>query len=75
MTIRRMKALSYSIAEMGELLAHLEVFESDAPETERDGACQKRLALLEDTHAKREKLAKQVERADEFLGILRARLN
>jgi uncharacterized protein YlxW (UPF0749 family) len=50
------------------------VLESDAPDTERSKAREKLLALLEDANAKREKLARQVERADEFLGILRARL-
>nr|WP_047692084.1 MerR family transcriptional regulator [Kocuria sp. ZOR0020] len=74
MTIRRMKALNYSTAEMGELLTLLDVLESDAPDTERSKAREKLLALLGDANAKREKLARQVERADEFLGILRARL-
>lgn len=75
MTIRRMKALSYSTAEMGRLLALLEVLESDAPEGERADARSKLLALLEDANARRAKLAREVERADEFLGILRARLS
>lgn len=74
MTIRRMKALNYSTAEMGELLSHLDVLDGDAPEGMRDVAREHLLALLEDAESKREKLAKQVERADEFLGILRARL-
>ena len=74
MTIRRMKALNYSTAEMGRLLSLLDVLEGDAPEGERDEARSKLFALLEDANAKREKLARQVERADEFLGILRARL-
>lgn len=34
MTIRRMKALNYSTAEMGELLTLLDVLESDAPDTD-----------------------------------------
>lgn len=74
MTIRRMKALNYSTAEMGELLVLLDVLESDAPGGDRAGARKKLFALLEDANAKREKLARQVERADEFLGILSARL-
>lgn len=74
MTIRRMKALSYSTAEMGELLAHLDVLEGDAPDEERDEARRRLLALLDDADARRAKLARQVERADEFLGILRERL-
>ncbi|MDN5659930.1 MAG: MerR family DNA-binding transcriptional regulator [Brevibacterium aurantiacum] len=74
MTIRRMKALSYSTAEMGELLAHLDILEGDFPDAEREEARRNLLALLVDADARREKLARQVERADEFLGILRHRL-
>lgn len=74
MTIRRMKALNYSTAEMGELLTHLDTFESSSSADERSEARQKLQALLEDAVAKREKLARQVERADEFLGILRERI-
>lgn len=74
MTIRRMKALSYSTGEMAELLAHLDVVEGDASEGQRDESRRQLLALLDDAVAKREKLARQVERADEFLGILRDRL-
>lgn len=75
MTIRRMKALSYSTTEMRELLTLLDVLGSDAPAAERNEARAQLDALLEDAHAKRDKLARQVERADEFLGILRARLD
>ena len=74
MTIRRMKALSYSTTEMRELLTLLDILGSDAPVAERNEARTQLDALLEDAHAKRDKLARQVERADEFLGILRARL-
>lgn len=74
MTIRRMKALSYSTTEMGELLAHLDILEGVSPEEDRDEARRKLLALLDDADSRREKLARQVERADEFLGILRDRL-
>ncbi len=74
MTIRRMKALSYSTGEMAELLAHLDVVEGGASEGQRDESRRQLLALLDDAVAKREKLARQVERADEFLGILRGRL-
>lgn len=74
MTIRRMKALSYSTGEMAELLAHLDVVEGGASEGQRDESRRQLLALLDNAVAKREKLARQVERADEFLGILRGRL-
>ncbi|MDN6304151.1 MAG: MerR family transcriptional regulator, partial [Brachybacterium sp.] len=63
-----------STAEMGELLTNLDILDGDLPAEERDEARRKLLALLDDADARREKLARQVERADEFLGILRDRL-
>ncbi len=64
--IRRMKPLGFTLDEMGELLAAI-----DAPQ---DPASARRLA---DFHAeaqqRREKLARQVAWADEFLGLLEAR--
>lgn len=74
MTIRRMKALDYSTTEMGRLLELLDIAEGDAPEPERADARAELDALREDAQARREKLARQVERADEFLGILDRRL-
>src|SRR5699024_8455121 len=75
LTIRRMKALGYSTREMGELLELLDIFEGQVPEEERESARARLLATLEDAQLRREKLARQVERADEFLGILRERLS
>lgn len=74
LTIRRMKALGYSTTEMGELLELLDTLEGRAPDQERDYARARLQATLEDARIRREKLARQVERADEFLGILRDRL-
>ncbi|GAA2095125.1 MULTISPECIES: MerR family transcriptional regulator [Brevibacterium] len=103
MTIRRMKALSFSTAEMGELLTLLDVIEAEetggsteavadtcsAQETTAEAGTEtcaraasltkeqaraQLLAMQAEAQARREKLARQVERADEFLGILRDRL-
>lgn len=74
LTIRRMKALGYSTTEMGELLELLDTLEGRAPDQERDYARARLQATLEDARIRREKLARQVERADEFLGILHDRL-
>ncbi|GED00078.1 MerR family transcriptional regulator [Kocuria varians] len=74
LTIRRMKALNYSTAEMGRLLELLDIAEGDAPEAERSNARAELDAMRADAQARREKLARQVERADEFLGILDNRL-
>lgn len=74
MTIRRMKALGYSTAEMGELLELLDVLEIEAPPTERQQARAALESRLLDARERRERLAVQMERADEFLGILEDRL-
>ncbi|WP_158496253.1 MerR family transcriptional regulator [uncultured Micrococcus sp.] len=74
MTIRRMKALSYSTAEMGRLLELLDIAEGDGPEAERRQARAELDAMQADAQARRAKLARDLERADEFLGILAERL-
>lgn len=74
MTIRRMKALDYSTTEMGRLLELLDIAESDAPEARRAAARAELQALFDDARTRREKLARQVQRADEFLRILEGRL-
>ena len=74
MTIRRMKALSYSTAEMGRLLELLDIAEGDGPEAERRQARAELDAMQADAQARRVKLARDLERADEFLGILAERL-
>lgn len=74
LTIRRMKALGYSTTKMGELLELLDILEGESSATQREAARSRLDETLEDARARREKLARQVERADEFLGILRDRL-
>ncbi|SDS34331.1 DNA-binding transcriptional regulator, MerR family [Brevibacterium sandarakinum] len=74
MTVRQMKALNYSTTEMGEMLTLLETVDSDAAEDQRSQARLQLLALIDDATTKRNKLARQIERADEFLSILRTRL-
>ncbi|OMH34305.1 MerR family transcriptional regulator [Tersicoccus sp. Bi-70] len=74
MTIRRMKALDYSTAEMGRLLDLLDVVEGDGADEDRARARAELDALQQDARDRRAKLARQVERADEFLDILDRRL-
>lgn len=74
MTVRQMKALNYSTVEMGEMLTLLDTVDSDAAEDQRSQARLQLLALIDDATTKRNKLARQIERADEFLSILRTRL-
>lgn len=72
MLIRRMKPLGYSLDQMGDLLRALEsAHREDAPDT--DGA----IALtqfLNDAQERRDKLARQLEAADEFIGRLSAQI-
>ncbi|WJZ68552.1 MerR family transcriptional regulator [Kocuria rosea] len=74
MTIRRMKALGYSTAEMGRLLKLLDIAGGDVLEAKRADARAELDAMRTDARTRREKLARQVERADEFLSILDHRL-
>ncbi|PLC13615.1 MerR family transcriptional regulator [Kocuria flava] len=74
MTIKRMKALDCSTAQMGELLRLLDVAEGTGPEQARREAREQLEALLADARARRERLAEQVRRADEFLRVLESRL-
>ncbi|PZE33010.1 MerR family transcriptional regulator [Curtobacterium sp. MCLR17_055] len=71
LVIRRMKPLGYSLEQMAELLGILDGLQV------ADGAGRDRLqAQLDmyvvDTEERRAKLARNLEWADEFLGILRA---
>src|SRR5690625_2189392 len=75
LTIRRMEALGYSTRERGGRLERLDIFEGQGPEGERESARARRRATLEGAQLRREKLARQVERADEFLGTLGERLS
>lgn len=70
MLIRRMKPLGYSLDEMGDLLRAL-----DSAESGGAAAADARQALtdfLHDATERRTRLARQVEMADEFIGLLSA---
>lgn len=71
LVIRRMKPLGYSLEQMAELLGILDGLQTAVgPEHDR---LQTRLdAYVVDTEERRAKLARNLEWADEFLGILRA---
>lgn len=74
--IRRMKPLGYTLEQMGEAMRDIEVV-LDAPEGREGDSSQARqrlLALLEETGGRRERLARQLEMADEFIELLGARL-
>lgn len=74
LTIKRMKSLDYSTAEMGQLLRLLDVAEGEGPAETRRAARTELERMLEDARGRREKLAADLERADEFLRVFRERL-
>lgn len=72
MLIRRMKPLGYSLEQMGDLLKALESARGDdASNTDGEDALTQ---FLDDANERREKLAKQLAAADEFIGQLRSRI-
>ncbi|MCS6581986.1 MerR family transcriptional regulator [Curtobacterium citreum] len=71
LVIRRMKPLGYSLEQMAELLGILDGLQV-ADAAERDRLQAQLDAYVVDTEERRAKLARNLEWADEFLGILRA---
>jgi MerR family copper efflux transcriptional regulator len=70
MLIRRMKPLGYSLEEMGDLLRAIAATEGGGAVA---AAAQQALTdFLHDATERRTKLARQVEMADEFIGLLSA---
>lgn len=70
--IRRMKPLGYSLEQMGDLLRALE---SAREEGSPDGDGRVALAqFLADAQERRTALARQLDAADEFIGLLGARI-
>lgn len=68
MLIRRMKPLGYSLEEMGDLLRAIDATEgSDAVAADAQQAL---TDFRHDATERRTKLARQVEMADEFIGLL-----
>jgi len=70
LVIRRMKPLGYSLEQMAELLGILDGLQV-ADGAERDRLQAQLDMYVVDTEERRAKLARNLEWADEFLGILR----
>ncbi|MTE24292.1 MerR family transcriptional regulator [Microbacterium sp. ZXX196] len=70
MLIRRMKPLGYSLEQMAELLDVIDARAGGEHSAEADEALERFRA---DAAARREKLATQLEMADEFIAQLRGR--
>lgn len=72
MLIRRMKPLGYSLEQMGDLLRALESARgSDA--SRADGA-NELTQFLDDAHERRDRLARQLAAADEFIDQLNSQI-
>jgi MerR family copper efflux transcriptional regulator len=71
--IRRMKPLGFSLDEMKSLMADIETLRDSASTDAALTAARTRLVQVQaEAVARREKLARQLEMADEFIGILTA---
>ena len=74
LVIRRMKPLGFSLDQMREVLADLEALGGPHRSGSDDKAAHARLDLIHhDAVERRAKLARQVEMADEFIGLLAQR--
>lgn len=74
LVIRRMKPLGFSIEEMKAVMGDLEVLDDAASDPAAGQAARDRLAAVSGEAAeRRERLVRQLEMADEFIGLLAAR--
>ena len=71
LAIRRMKPLGFSLDEMKDALAHLEALRDPATAGDvRERALAHLSAVRAEAGERRQKLVRQLEMADEFIGIL-----
>ena len=74
LVIRRMKPLGFSLDEMKAVMSDLEVLDDPAvADTERAAARQRLADIQDDAAQRRDRLVRQLEMADEFIGLLAAR--
>lgn len=74
LVIRRMKPLGFSLDEMKAVMSDLEVLgDPESGEGERVAAQQRIADVRTDATERRARLVRQLEMADEFIGLLRAR--
>jgi DNA-binding transcriptional MerR regulator len=74
LVIRRMKPLGFSIEEMKAVMGDLEVLDDASSDPAAGQAARDRLATVSGEAAeRRERLVRQLEMADEFIGLLAAR--
>jgi MerR family copper efflux transcriptional regulator len=74
LVIRRMKPLGFSLDEMRAVMADLEVLDDAAADEPARRAARVRLGLVsEEAAERRQRLVRQLDMADEFIGLLAAR--
>jgi MerR family copper efflux transcriptional regulator len=72
--IRRMKPLGFSLEQMSDAMRDIEVVLEGTGEPGAPAARERLTALLEDAIERRERLARQLAMADEFIDLLGSRL-
>jgi DNA-binding transcriptional MerR regulator len=74
LVIRRMKPLGFSIDEMKAVMGDLEVLDDPAADAAGRADAGRRLeAVSQDARERRHRLVRQLEMADEFIGLLDGR--
>ncbi|NPC41127.1 MerR family transcriptional regulator [Nocardioides sp. zg-1230] len=74
LVIRRMKPLGFSIDEMKAVMDDLELLDDPATDAAGRADAGRRLeAVSQDARERRQRLVRQLEMADEFIGLLDAR--
>lgn len=69
--IRRMKPLGFTLDEMMQVMRHLETLRAaPADPSDQSDARAHLAATLDDAHARRDTLRRQLAMADEFIGLL-----
>jgi MerR family copper efflux transcriptional regulator len=70
LVIRRMKPLGFTLEEMGAVMRDLETLDAAAPASAVAAARGRLTEVLRDATGRRERLARQLDMADEFIGLL-----
>ncbi|MEO9324829.1 MerR family transcriptional regulator [Nocardioides sp. C4-1] len=71
LVVRRMKPLGFSIEEMKDVMADIEALRDPGADDARRDDARRRLAAVQDDAAdRRQKLVRQLEMADEFIGLV-----
>lgn len=70
LVIRRMKPLGFTLEEMGAVMRDLETLDASTSESAAVAARGRLTQVLQEATARRERLARQLDMADEFIGLL-----